>query len=301
MGEGRVADQEFTDRRRKEDLAFFVVRFLRVHDRFNDLWEDFQRIRHTGEGFRKSGLFVRVRDLEENLIFDIKEKAHFLFRNEVEEQEGRSPADAGYGSLTEAFHSEPDSRKKKQEAAEVFRVLRRSLIRKSIDSYVSTGFHMFMILRESVYQLEHYGPLFRQEHALIAEAEALARQAGYGPGDEEMAELSRIREIGTQTRLVVRENREMAERSFERCRELFRKTAEMVRLHIEESASNEILVLNLLRERPLVERTYGEGALEEILSRQLSGLDLPGDTAVEKARALVSRSCGNTAGIPRRP
>ena len=62
-------------------------------------------------------------------------------------------------------------------------------------------------------------------------------------------------------------------------------------------AGNEVLVLNLLKERGLVERVYGDGAWETILSDMFHSIGTPGRSGAEKARSFVRRTCGNIEGL----
>ena len=93
-----VVKKQYIARRRKEDLSFLVVRFMRTYVLFSELYEEFKELLNKGGDFQNSGLFAKIRNLEQALVFDIKEKAHFLFRsdsNNAEEPEavGSSFAD----------------------------------------------------------------------------------------------------------------------------------------------------------------------------------------------------------------
>lgn len=291
--------EEYIQRKKKEDLAFLVVRFLAAYDRLNRVALDFQVIERRGSGFRRARLFEQIRDLEEGLVFDIKEKAHFLFRDRDKDADACRDTESGCRRLEELLVSSLDEDEKRNRAREIFLDIRRSLIGKAIDSYVGTGFHLFMILRESVYQLEHYVPLFQQERRYIRQMESLAARFGYQPGGEELEKLARLKEIDKQIQEAAGESRALARRSLESCQVLFQKTAEMIRLRITESGQNEVLVLNLLREKELVESIYGPGSLEEIFSQMLRYSGLPGASGMEKALAFVRDRCGNIEGIPR--
>ena len=78
----------FMERRTKESFAFLVIRFFRAYSAFQGIYRDFRTIEEQQIGFHGAGLFERVRDLEQKIVFDIKEKAHGLFRRERETAAG---------------------------------------------------------------------------------------------------------------------------------------------------------------------------------------------------------------------
>ena len=85
--------QQYLARRRKEDLSFLVVRFLRAHVLFSGIYEEFKALLGEGGDFQHAGLFAKIRHLEQTLVFDIKEKAHFLFRSD--RQDAAEPGTVG--------------------------------------------------------------------------------------------------------------------------------------------------------------------------------------------------------------
>ena len=298
MNGSRGAAEEYIQRRRKEDLAFLVVRFLTAFDRFNALAADFKELERRPEGLRQSGIFERVKDLEEGLVFDIKEKAHFLFRVPDGGSDACLDAESNVRALEVLLDSAGDEGERKSQAREIFSELRQSLISKAIDSFMGTGFHLFMILRECVYQLEHYAPLFHQEHDYIERMESLAARLGYTPGEAELDKLAQMKEIDRQSQLAGEQTRDLAWRTLDRSHILFQKVAEVIRLHVAESGHNEVLVLNLIRQRELVEKVYGPGSLEAIFVEMFRYADLPGSTGMEKALRFTRERCGNLAGLP---
>ncbi len=236
MPRSELAGDGFESRRRKEELAFLVVKFLRAYLRFQDIAAMFREASRENR-LAGSGLFERVRDLEEGLAFDIKEKAHFLFRT------GTSAA--GPGSPVSAIDT------------------------RSIDSHIGTGFHLLLILRESLYQIDRYAP-----------------------------ELDGESETGRQMRA---ETEGLAGRMVERCTELFQAAAQALRRIIEGALDNEILLLNLLQNIVLVEKVYGAGSAEAIFSELCSGKRLAGKSATEKVLSYVKAKCGNVTGLPAQP
>jgi hypothetical protein len=78
---------------------------------------------------------------------------------------------------------------------------------------------------------------------------------------------------------------------------LFRETAEILRHSLEESGSNEVLVLNLLKEHGLVEQVYGPGGLEALLDHMFRSSGEPGQSGVEKAEHFVRITCGNVEAL----
>jgi hypothetical protein len=226
MPREELAGDGFESRRRKEELAFLVVKFLKAFLRFREIRHAFQTAAES-KRLADSGLFERVRDLEEGLAYDLKEKAHFLFR-------------AQGNSL----------------AAEA----------RSIDSYVGTGYHVLLILRESLYQVEHYAP--------------------------------EIANRGESEKQLYSDTEGLAERMVERCDELFSDAAKALRHFMSGADSNEILVLNLLQNVELLEQVYGPGSADEIFCDLCKGKRLAGKTGMERAASFVRAKCGNVTGLP---
>ncbi len=263
-------------RRRKEEQSFLVVRFLRAYELFEGIYRDFREVSAGGRGFGGSGLFQRVKDMEEKLVFDIKEKAHFLFRGPAPNHQ---PEAAG------------------SRAQPTMSVLGRSLVDRALDSTIGTVFHMFMILRECLYQLEVYAPRYGAEQEQVERLEELARRLGSGLGEEGGHELEHIRQIVKHGEGLSAYARELAEQALERCRALFLQVAELLLHFIESAGRNEVLVLNLLREREAVDRVYGQGGAERLFSHMFRKLGKPGTTGLSKALAFARRHCGNTEAL----
>jgi hypothetical protein len=268
--------EPYLSRRRREEQSFLVMRFLQAYELFEGIYRDFREVSSSGRGFSGSGLFQRVKDMEEKLVFDIKEKAHFLFRG---------PAPAGRAEAA-GSRSRP-----------TMSALGRSLVDRALDSTIGTGFHMFMILRECLYQLEVYAPRYETELEQVERLEELARRLGSGLGEEESHELEHIRQIVKHGQGLSAYARELAEQALERCLALFRQAAELLRHFIESAGQNEVLVLNLLREREVVDRVYGEGGAERLFSHMFRKSGKPGASGLQKALAYARRHCGNIEAL----
>jgi hypothetical protein len=287
--------QQYIDRRRKEDLSFLVVRFMQAYAQFTELYDEFKALLGKGGDFQNAGLFARIRNLEQTLVFDIKEKAHFLFRSDRLGTGEPENVGSKFADLERILLESRDADRIR--AREVFAELRKSLVRRSIDSYIGTGFHLFMILMESIYQLENYVPQYRSELEYLQRIEDLTGRIGYEFDREEEHELDHIKQVVALCQSITSDTQELANVALERCMALFRETAEVLRHSIEEAASNEVLVLNLLKERVLVERVYGDGAWETIFSDMFRSTGTPEQSGAEKAKSFVRRTCGNIEGL----
>jgi len=288
---------QYVARRKKEDLSFMVVRFMKAHVLFSEIYAEFQALRDQGGDFGHSGLFDKITKLEEGLFFDIKEKAHFLFRSEKPEAGEANGIGGKFADLEKTLSAGQDEKANRKNAREIFSALRKSLVSKSIDSYIGTGFHLFMILRESVYQLEYYVPDYISELEYLTRIEGLTQEIGYELDEEEEHELDHIRQVVKLCQSITSDTKELAAIALERCMALFRETAEILRHSIEESGSNEVLVLNLLKERQLVERVYGPGSWEILLGHMFRSSGGAGMSGAQKAERFVRKTCGNVEGL----
>ena len=287
--------RQYIERRRKEDFSFLVIRFLKAYVLYSDIYREFKNLQKQGGNFQDFGLFEKIRNLEQTLVFDIKEKAHFLFRSE---QRDASEADSIASRFADLERILVKGRETDRTAARrVFSELRISLVRKSIDSYIGTGFHLFMILLESLYQLENYVPQYRSELEYLERIEELTGRIGYEFDEEEEHELSHIRQVVDLSQGITSDTLELAAVAAERCTTLFRETAEILRHAIEEAPVNEVLVLNLLREKAMIERVYGEGSWEEILAHMFRAVGAKGSSGAQKAEAFVRSACGNIEAL----
>jgi hypothetical protein len=220
-------------------VAFLVVKFLRAYVLFQAIDKEFESFARA-ECLDGCALFERVRELVIGHLFDLKERAHALFRSE------RSAA----GSKRPSARSSSETR--------------------SLDSLIGTGYHLALILQESLYQVERYTPELEKEK------------------DELSAR-------------VAAESAELAIRVEERCRAVFKGIAEVVHKFLARAHDNEILVLNLVQNADLLEKVYGEGSAEKIFSAVCTGRDLAGTTAFERALSFVRARCGNITALPPAP
>jgi hypothetical protein len=287
--------KQYIARRRKEDFSFLTIRFLRAHILYSDIYSEFKTLQKQGEDYQHLGLFDKIKNLEQTLVFDIKEKAHFLFRSEQRGEDEAESIASRFADLERILLEGQAA--DRTEAREVFFELRSSLVRKSIDSYIGTGYHLFMILLESVYQLENYVPQYRSELEYLNRIEYLTERIGYQFDQEEEHELSHIRQVVDLCQSIASDTLELAAVAAERCMILFRETAEILRHAIEESTANEVLVLNLFKEKALVEQVYGAGSWETILAHMFRNAGAAGDSGAQKAESFVRNACGNIEGL----
>jgi hypothetical protein len=266
----------FEARRHKEREAFLVVKFLRVHAAFSGIAAEFAALSTgTAHALGGSGLFEKVRELTGGIAFDLKEMAHYLFRS-----------DAGPGSRA-------SGRGKRQLLAG----RKNSIERLSIDSYIGTGYHLLLILQESLYQLKRYMPELEHEKSEVADILDLARAGRSARADQENAEVDRLRALEEISATLAVESLDMARQVMQRCESLLSGTASVIRRFLGSVRDNEILILNLLQNKGLVEGVYGEGAAEEILS-ELCAPTGPGQgTGTDRALRFVRERCGNVSAL----
>jgi hypothetical protein len=270
---------QFETRRRKEYLAFLVVKFLKAHGLFAAIYRDYRIAVEAGR-LAECALYKRVWDLVENLGFDMKEKAHHLFRSG--DRQTKTKQEKG---------SEKDTRR-------VMVALKSSIEARSIDSYIATGYHLLLILGESFYQFETYSPEFNEEQQQITRIDQLARRIGYTFSPEETSELEHLRALSDISTKVSADTQDLILRLMERCNALFQGTAEVMRHFIEGASENEVLIQNLLQNTDLLEKVYGEGAAERIFWTLCGHKKLEGRTGLEKAAGFARLRCGNVTGIP---
>jgi len=267
---------QFEARRRKEQVAFLVVKFLRMYVSFKEIAEEFHSRSASGApGLARSGLFEKVAVLAQGIGFDLKELAHSLFR-------------AQNGHVAPA---------RPRGTRAILADMKTVLERRSLDSYIGTVYHLLQILHESLYQIERYAPELDEEKSEIGRIMELARAGGPGFGPGQRAELERLQALdGISAKLAV-DSVELAHVVLGRCEELLEGTAKVIRRFGASADDNEILVLNLLQNRDLVEKVYGTGSAEAILSELCAGSGFKGRTGVERALAFVRSRCGNISGL----
>jgi tRNA U34 5-carboxymethylaminomethyl modifying GTPase MnmE/TrmE len=129
----------------------------------------------------------------------------------------------------------------------------------------------------------------------------LTQRIGYDLDTEEEHELMHIRQVAELCQGIAADTQELASIALERCYSLFLETAEVMRHSIEEAKDNEVLVLNLLQERDLVDLVYGPGAADDILDHMFRGVGGPESTGRRKAEKHARERCGNVEGLPLSP
>jgi hypothetical protein len=287
MAKRELTREQFDARRRKEHLAFLVIKFLRASVLFKAICADFHDPA-TADGPAVSGLFERVRELAESLVFDLKEKAHFLFRADTR------------AAQVAAANGAP-RKTGPRDAGRLLAEMKNSIETRSLHSYIGTGYHLLLILQESLYQIDHYTPELEREKAEISRVLELARASGSDSSPEEQTELERLRALDEISMKLASESRELGARVMERCEALFAGTAEVIRHLIVSAKENEILILNLLENRDLVEEVYGEGSAERIFSELCKGRGFSGRTGVERALNYARAKCGNVTALTEAP
>jgi hypothetical protein len=275
----------FDDRRRKEHLAFLVVKFLRASVVFKAINADFHDPK-TNACLSGCGLFERVRELAESLVFDLKERAHSLFRADA-----RAARSGGRGRGGAA------ARGRARDAHQLLVGMKNGIETRAVDSYIGTGFHLLQILQEALYQIDRYSPELDREKREIGGILEAARAAGTALRPEDEAELERLRALDEISMRLAAESRELAARTMERCETLFAATAEVIRHLVVSASENEILVLNLLENQDLVEKVYGAGSAEKIFSELCRGRAFTGKTGVERAVNFARAKCGNVTAL----
>jgi hypothetical protein len=270
---------QFETRRRKEQVAFLVVKFLRMYVSFKGIAEEFHSRSASpataGNGLARSGLFEKVAVLAQSIGFELKELAHSLFRAQNGHDNPARPRGTG----------------------EILSGMKQVLERRSLDSYIGTGYHLLLILQESLYQIEHYSPELDEEKSEIGRIMELARAGGPGLGADQRSEAERLQTLEAISAKLAVDSAELARVVLGRCEELLEGTAKVIRRFGVSANDNEILVLNLLQNIGLVEKVYGAGSAEMIFSELCAGSDFKGRTGLERARAFVRARCGNVSGL----
>ena len=266
---------QFEARRRKEQVAFLVVKFLRMYVSFKEIAQEFH-VRAASGTLAGSGLFEKVGGLAKGIAFDLKELAHVLFRGRNGKAQGESRA---------------------RGTRELLAGMKTILERRALDSYIGTGYHLLMILEESLYQIERYSPELDKEKSEIARIMELARADARGFPPDQRAELERLHALDEISAKLTVDSAELARVVLSRCEELLEGTASVIRRFGTSANDNEILVLNLLQNADLVEMVYGTGAAETILAELCTGHGFKGRTGVDRALAFVRARCGNVSGL----
>ena len=147
------------------------------------------------------------------------------------------------------------------------------------------------------YRQDVYSPELDKEKSEIARIMELARAQARGFPPDQRAELERLRALDEISAKLAVDSAELARVVMGRCEELLEGTASVIRRFGTSANDNEILVLNLLQNRDLVEKVYGEGAAETILAELCTGHGFKGRTGIDRALAFVRARCGNVSGL----
>jgi hypothetical protein len=265
---------KFEERRRKEQVAFLVVKFLRLYVSFKDIAAEFHA-RSASGSLGGGGLFENVARLAQGIGFDLKELAHSLFR-----------AQNGHGAAA-----------RPRGTREALTGMKSLLERRTLDSYIGTGYHLLLILQESLYQIERYSPELDQEKDEIGRIMDMARAGGPGLGFDQREELERLQALDEISAKLAVDSAELAHVVLGRCEALLEGTARVIRRFGASANDNEILVLNLLQHTDLVEKVYGAGSVEAIFSELTAGSGYKGRTGLDRAIAFVRARCGNISGL----
>jgi len=281
-------NRSYIGRRKKEYLSFLVVRFLKAYDNFNGIYKDFSEYKHKKTKLAEFGLFERMKNLEETLFSDIEEKSRFLFRSEIETR---------YDDLKNIAASKYTSIKESK-VKTAFSALRKSLLNKSVDSNIRRILHILTILKESFYEFQYYEIEYVHEHNYIGKIESLSNQLGHAFNDDERHEFNHIKVIDKLSRKILSDTKNHTEIALDRCRTLFYETSEILLHVIQECRRNEVLTLNLLIEKELVDKIYGSDASERIFSEMYKHLPSLGNSGLEKAINYLKDNCGNITALP---
>jgi hypothetical protein len=291
--------EQFDARRRKEHLAFLVVKFLRASVSFMAINADFHDPK-TNACLAGCGLFERVHELAESLVFDLKEKAHTLFRADA-----RAATDARAAVRAAAKGAASAGKTRSRDPHQLLAGMKNGIETRAVDSYIGTGYHLLLILQEALYQIDRYTPELEREKNEISGVLELARAAGTALRPEDQAELDRLHALDEISVRLAAESRALATRMMERCEALFAGTAVVIRHLMVSASENEILILNLLQNQELLEKVYGTGAAEIIFSELCRGRGFSGKTGVERALNYARAKCGNVTALagfaPARP
>lgn len=303
--------QKFASRRRKEDEAGFVVDFLKAYSAFNDIYQDYKSVDDVSE-LKNLGLYERVEELDENLIMKIKDRAHELFRHgskynkDFDETRLDEKRFADLERILDSAESKeldsgkPEEHDAETEALHVLSDLRKSLMKRSLDSYVGTGFHVFRTLRENLYEIENYFSEQEKEHSQVRRLEKYAQRFSHEFSEKELAEIEHIRSFDDLSYALKGNTATMLEMAFEWCDLLFKGNARILRDYITESGDNEVLTLNLLLNKNMVDNTYGEDEAEDIFSKMYKDKGVDGQSGIEKAKDYVLKNSGNVEELIKR-
>lgn len=277
-----------------------VLRFLRAYDAFNGIYGDFQKSGLGTRGLKaevESSFFKRINHLEQSLFLDIEAKSRFLFRQSRSTNSNDEEIRSKYDNLITYLASE-NTPVDDREITKTFTHLKKSLLNKALDTNIRKILHILTLLKVNFHEREYYDVEYAQEHEYVVTIESLFTKLGRGLVDNEKHELNHIKEIDKISRRIINDTKNHIKIAMQRCKSLFHETSQILLHVIQESRRNEVLVLNLLRERELVDRIYGFKAHERIFSRMYAGMPNLGQTGLEKAINYCRYNCNNISGLP---
>ena len=290
-------NRPYTRRRKKESLAQLVVRFLIAYNEFNRVYRVFNKYEGLGNDFTESGLSHRMDKLCDIIFIDLKKKSDFLYRNLGDENNRYSEIPIKYDDLKKMLTISEDDKIEKNKTKFLFIELNRALLNQSIDCNINRIFRKLIVLKENLYELEFYKVQYAQEHLYINKTVSLLKEFDYVFDENETEELNQIYELDRLSQKILGDTKIHARLVLKSCNSLFKETSEILLYIIQDSGSNEVLALNLLRERDLVENIYGDGALERIFSRIYMQMNIYGNTGLEKAINYLRNNCDNISEL----
>ena len=293
-------NQSYIFRRKKEFLSLLVVRFLRANHVFNGIYGDFRKVGLGAVGYQsqaEGSLFKRINHLEQSLFFDIEAKSRFLFRHSRGTNLDDTEIQSKYDDLL-AYLSFERSPVNDGEIGHTFSQLRKSLLNKSLDTNISKILHILRLLKVNLHELEYYDVEYAKEHEYVVRIESLFNKFGRVLEKHERHELDHIKDIDKISHKIVSDTKNHIRIAMKRCRSLFHETSQILLHVVQEARKNELLVLNLIRERELIDRIYGFEAHERIFSGMYASMPDLGLTGLEKAINYCRYNCNNTSGLP---
>ena len=293
-------NRSYIARRKKEFLSLLIVRFLHAYDIFNDVYEDYRKHGLGNTGYRAQtdgSIFNRINHLEKSLFYDIESKSRFLFRRSRSTNLKDTEIQSKYDDLI-AYLSFERSSVNDGEIGNTFSQLRKSLLNKSLDTNIGKILHILTLLRVNLHELEHYDAEYAREHEYVVKIESLFNKSGRVLEKQERHELDHIRDIDKISHKIVSDTKNHIKIAMQRCRSLFHETSQLLLHIIQEARNNEVLVLNLIRERELIDRIYGFKAHERIFFGMYAAMPNLGNTGLEKAISFCRYNCNNTSVLP---
>jgi hypothetical protein len=277
-------NQSYVVRRNKEFLSLLVVRFLRANDVFNGIYEDFRNAGLGAVGHQlpvEGSFYKRINQLEQSLFVDIEAKSRFLFRRSRGTTVDDTEIQSQYDDLFAAFSQ-----------------IRKSLLNKSLDTNIRKILHILRLLKACLHELEHCDVEYAREHEYVAKLESFFTKFGRGLANHERHELDHIKDIDKISSKIVSDTKNHIRIAMQRCKSLFHETSQILLHVIQEARKNEVLVLNLVRERELIDRIYGFEAHERILAGMYASMPQLGNSGLEKAVNFCRHNCNNTSDLP---